>query len=302
MFTAIVLERIEERLQRAGIARLRDHFDLIAGTSMGGLLACGVIAGISAKRLREMLEEQGPVVFPRHPLRALRQVFGTRYSAEALKQVIVKCLGPASGDKLQDVQHPLIIPAVSWITGEAVLYQSAGLVGPAAATPITLLDICLSTSAAPTYFPAHAINTSGHQDVMVDGGLAANAPDVIALTAAMRRWALPINAFEILSIGTAGSPAGGMSGNVPQSGISWARGARIVKLVLASQERLTMHSCATLLGGNYFRIDQVPTMNQLELGALDQVDSSTTKTLVKLANVAIASAKANAPAWAAPLL
>jgi patatin-like phospholipase/acyl hydrolase len=302
LFTAVILERIEERLQRAGVARLRDHFELIAGTSVGGLLACGLTAGIPAKRLRETLEEHGPAVFPRQPLGALRQVFGTRYSADALERVVVKCLGPASKDRLPNVQHALIIPAVSWITGEAVLYQSAGLVGTAAAMPVALLDVCLATSAAPTYFPAHAIDTSGHRDVMVDGGLAANAPDLIALSAAMRRWALPMNAFEVVSIGTAGSPAGGIAGNVPQSGIGWARSARIVKLVLASQERLIASSCATLLGGNYFRIDQAPTMHHPQLQALDQVDDSTTATLVKLADVALANAKASAPAWAAPLL
>jgi patatin-like phospholipase/acyl hydrolase len=53
LFTAVVLEHIESQLQRTGKERLRDHFDLVAGTSIGGLLACGVAAGIAARRLRE---------------------------------------------------------------------------------------------------------------------------------------------------------------------------------------------------------------------------------------------------------
>jgi hypothetical protein len=81
----------------------------------------------------------------------------------------------------------------------------------------------------------------------------------------------------------------------------WARGARIVQLVLASQERLTATNCVTLLGGNYFRIDQAPSLQQPQLQALDQVDDSTTTTLVKLAEVALANAKATAPTWAASL-
>lgn len=302
LFSAVVLEHMEARLMKAGLGALRDHFDLIAGTSIGGLLACGLAAGIAARHLRETLEEHGPDVFTPQAFGKARQALhSSLYSGEVLRRVLGKALGASAGTTLQQLDKPLVVPAVSWITGEAVLFESAGVSG-SAARPVSLLDVCLATSAAPTYFPPHEIESPGRADVLVDGGLVANAPDLVALSVAAGRFGLPLTSFEVVSIGTAGSPAGGMAGTVPTSGLGWLRSVRIVKLVLAAQERLTVSSCAALLGANYFRIDQPPSVQQPGLQALDNVDASTRATLLKLAEEALRAAKAAAPVWAAPLL
>jgi hypothetical protein len=297
LFTANVLEHIEAQLQLKGTQRLRDHFDLVAGTSIGGLLACGIAAGIAARRLRETLEEDGGTVFPERSWPTARQMVGPLYSGATLGKVVRKALGGAATQTLQQIDLPLLVPAVSWISGEVVTFESKGLAGTRAPST-TLLDVCLATSAAPTYFPAHALNS----DVLVDGGLVANAPDLCALLAAQARWRLPLTGYEMVSIGTAGSPAGGVAGSVPQSGAKWAKGAQIVKLVLAAQERLAVTQCEHLLQSGYFRIDQQPSQGHLELQAMDRVDASTTKTLRKLANDAIGSARKNLPAWASQLV
>lgn len=297
LFTAIVLEHIEAQLERHGTKRLRDHFDLVAGTSIGGLLACGVAAGVAARRLREALEEDGATVFPERSFATARQMMGPLYSGATLARVVRKTLGGAASQTLQQIETPLLVPAVSWISGEVVAFESSGLAGTQA-RPTTLLDVCLATSAAPTYFPAHALD----DDVLVDGGLVANAPDLCALLAAQARWRLPLTGYELVSIGTAGSPAGGVAASVPQSGARWARGAQIVKLVLAAQERLAVTHCEALLQSGFFRIDQQPSQGHLELQAMDRVDASTTATLRKLANDAIASARKSAPAWASQLV
>jgi uncharacterized protein len=297
LFTAVVLEHIEAQLQQSGTERVRDHFDLVAGTSIGGLLACGIAAGVAARRLRETLEEQGPTVFPERSFATARQMLGPLYSGAELAKVVRKTLAGAATKSLQQIDMPLLVPAVSWISGEFVGFESKGLVG-ARAPATTLLDVCLATSAAPTYFPAHALDN----DVLVDGGLVANAPDLCALLAAQERWRLPLNQYEVLSIGTAGSPAGGVAGSVPHTGMKWAKGALIVKLVLASQERLTVLQCERVLQSGYFRIDQQPSLGHLQLQAMDQVDASTTATLRKLAVDAIAAARKKRPAWASQLV
>jgi len=297
LFTAIVLEHIEAQLQLTGTQRLREHFDLVAGTSIGGLLACGIAAGIAARRLRETLEDDGGTVFPERSWATARQMMGPLYSAATLAAVVRKALGSAATQTLQQIDVPLLVPAVSWISGEVVTFESKGLAGTRAPAT-TLLDVCLATSAAPTYFPAHALDS----DVLVDGGLVANAPDLCALLAAQARWRLPFASYEMLSIGTAGSPAGGVAGRVPQSGARWARGAQIVKLVLAAQERLAVTQCERLLQSGFFRIDQQPAQGQLELQAMDQVDASTTTTLRKLASDALAVARKHPPAWASQLI
>jgi len=298
LFTAIVLEHIEARLQAIGVASLRDHFDLVAGTSIGGLLACGIACGVPAAKLQAALREHGPKVFPAKRFQFLRKLFGPLYSTPPLVNAVKASLGGAEAQTLDKVQTPLLVPAVSWISGAVTLFASRGLVG-AAAKPITLLDVCLSTSAAPTYFPP---NTIPNVDVLVDGGLAANAPDLAALAAATELWRLPLQSYQVVSIGTAGSAAGGMAASVPRSGIRWAQGAQIVQLVLAAQERHTVASCKTLLGDRFFRIDQPPTQHHLALQALDKVDASVTTTLSNLAAQAIAAARVHPPAWAQPLV
>jgi predicted acylesterase/phospholipase RssA len=297
LFSVVVLEHIEARLQSRGVGRLRDHFDLVAGTSIGGLLAAGIAAGVATRRLRETLLEDGPAVFPSRAFATARQLAGPLYSADTLARVIRKALGAAADQLLNQIDVPLLIPAVSWISGALVSFASRGLAG-AAAPATTLADACLSTSAAPTYFPPHLLDS----DVLVDGGLVANAPDLCALLAAQARWALPAAGIEIVSIGTAGSPAGGVAGDVPRSGARWVRGAEIVKLVLAAQERLAVTQCEALLGAGYFRVDQQPSQGQLALQAMDRVDASTTVTLQKLAQDAIATGRRTAPAWASQLL
>jgi hypothetical protein len=149
-------------------------------------------------------------------------------------------------------------------------------VSPGRAPATTLLDVCLATSAAPTYFPAHALN----DDVLVDGGLVANAPDLCALMAACALGAA-LKAHEMVSIGTAGLLRAGSLGSVPQSGARWAKGAQIVKLVLAAQERLAVTQCEALLQSGYFRIDQQPsqghrTAGDGSSGRLDNDDAAQT--------------------------
>lgn len=297
LFSALVLEHIEARLQSRGIARLRDHFDLVAGTSIGGLLACGIAAGVAASRLRDTLLAEGPTVFPERSFPTARRLLGPLYSSDTLASVVRKALGSAANRALAETDFPLLVPAVSWVSGALVRFESKGLVG-AQAPATRLLDVCLATAAAPTYFAPHALDT----DVLVDGGLAANAPDLCAVLSAQQRWAVPWAGIEVLSIGTAGSPAGGVPAHVPHSGARWARGVQIMKLVLAAQERLTVAQCQALLPSGYFRIDQQPSQGHLALQAMDQVDASTTLTLQKLATDAIAEARKAAPAWAAQLL
>lgn len=297
LFSAVVLQHIETRLQARGIARLRDYFDLVAGTSIGGLLACGIAAGVAAGRLRDTLLAEGSTVFPERSFPKARQLLGPLYSSETLAAVARKALGPAATRTLAETDVALLVPAVSWVSGALVRFESRGLVGARApATP--LLDVCLATAAAPTYFAPHALDT----DVLVDGGLVANAPDLSAVVAAQQRWGLALADIEVLSIGTAGSPAGGMLADVPRSGVRWARGAEIVKLVLTAQERLAVAQCQALLHSGYFRIDQQPSQGHLALQALDRVDASTTLTLQKLATDAIDAGRAAAPAWASQLL
>ena len=310
LFTATILARIEQRLAaklnyKGEGSALLQYFNLVAGTSVGGLLACGLASGVKAAQMAAALRDNGHLIFPERRFKRLRQfLFETLYEPAPLQTVVETVLGESAQKTLADIEIPLLVPAVSWISGEVVLFQSAGLVGPQNAHAVTLLDVCLATSAAPTYFPAHTVRRDGRAaDVMVDGGIAANAPELAAVSAACAKWSMPLSDIEVLSIGTASPSAGAMADSVPRGGVlSWA--SEGVKLVLNAQERYSVNLCINLLGPqNYVRIDQHPSKGQAALSAMDEVNASMTTTLVKLAEDALENAKATPlPAWVVPLL
>lgn len=67
--------------------RVADYFDLIVGTSTGGIIALGLGLGMTAHDILGFYKQYGPEVFPGHPiLRHLRQVVQSKYSASPLQK------------------------------------------------------------------------------------------------------------------------------------------------------------------------------------------------------------------------
>jgi patatin-like phospholipase/acyl hydrolase len=83
MFSAAVLARLEEDL---GL-RIVDHFDLIAGTSTGGIIALGLGLGMSPREILEFYTGHGPRIFrDRSRLRGVRHLLRAKYSAAPLRR------------------------------------------------------------------------------------------------------------------------------------------------------------------------------------------------------------------------
>ncbi|MGA1130884.1 MAG: patatin-like phospholipase family protein [Prochlorotrichaceae cyanobacterium] len=66
LITAIILERLEAKLAQASPdrSRIKDHFQLFAGTSTGSIIACGLAKGIPATDIRRFYQEKAPQIFP----------------------------------------------------------------------------------------------------------------------------------------------------------------------------------------------------------------------------------------------
>jgi patatin-like phospholipase/acyl hydrolase len=124
VFTAAALARIEDQTKM----KILDHFDLICGTSTGGILAIGLGLGLSAEELLQFYHKRGPVIFPATSLvnrsrGLLRQLFfGPKLSHEVLKGELSAVL---KARKFGHAQCRLAIPTYDAVQGRIYVFKTA---------------------------------------------------------------------------------------------------------------------------------------------------------------------------------
>ena len=299
-FTASFLAQIESRID----GTIGDYFDLVAGTSTGGLIAIAVAAGIPANSVVKLYETHGPEIFrPQKNYRArtraqrllispalrilrpaARKLLGvrvddllqTKYRAEALKAALVEVFADSKVETLRKCR--VVIPSVDATAGRIVVFKTPHLPNLTRDRHESLVDVLLATTAAPTYFP-HAANSSS--GAFLDGGLWANNPSLVAYTEAMKikmactRDVDPQftpNEVQIFSIGT-GEPRYSLKPPGNQAGLGWW-GPKVFDVMSMSQSQGVDCHLRYLLGNRYRRINfDVPdsswTLDAIEhLGAL----------------------------------
>lgn len=279
LFTASIIEALERKLNedRPQPMPFGRHFDLIAGTSIGGILAAALSYGATGSSIRKLLEEQGKAIFPPLRLRGLRKLIGEApYNPEHLKAAIRRLIPDAEDLLIGRHAHPLVLTTVNWTSSQLQLLGSQAT-NVRDDLGLTLMDAMLATSAAPAHFPAHEFE----HHLFVDGGLAANAPDVLALRCAQRiRPGLDV---QMLSIGTANPLHGRDPSRVPKRGIGWAKPA--IELTMHVQELLAVKQCEEELGeSRYLRLNSAPSASQVKHVELDVVSDTSTKILRALAD------------------
>jgi predicted acylesterase/phospholipase RssA len=279
LFTAQVLSLLEQRLNadQSDKMPVGSHFDLIAGTSIGGILASGLAAGVTAQRLAKLLTEHGEKIFPGLWLRSARKlVWKAPYSPGPLRQAITKAMPDAERIKLSDFKPALLLTSVNWTSSKLHLLGSAS-------TPhkdplgLSLMDAMLATSAAPAHFPSHAFGNH----LFVDGGLVANAPDLHALACANAMY--PGAEIFMLSIGTANPQHGRDPSSIPSFGWRWAK--PVIELTMNAQEMFAVQEAAATLGSHrYKRLNLSPAPTQLKHLDFDVANAESTQLLMALAD------------------
>jgi patatin-like phospholipase/acyl hydrolase len=294
LFSAIILEDLENKAGRP----LRECFDLVAGTSIGGILACGIATGVPAERIRREFERLGTRVFERTQVSILgRKLFelprigllSARYSRAGLEEAVQGVLGDKAEIDLASLAKPLIVPAVSATTSEAVVFESGRNAGSNG--HVALKDVAFATSAAPTFFPEH--NISGNS--LVDGGIIANAPDIVSIIKAMTTFGRKADEIRLLSIGTTGAAIGEVYRPDRASGIvGWMMARNLFGLTVTAQQNLAVSLSADLLGHRAVRVDYTADATRGKVIGLDKAGATATDTLRGLAAQALDSAfKAN---------
>lgn len=280
LFTAHVLERLHREL---GSGKLLDRVDMFAGTSIGGIIATALATGCKPERIKKLLVDRGSAIFPSKWFRTIRQGMGKAlYDPKNLRAAIKEAIPTADKAKLGELHKPLLLPAVSWNSSKLHVLSSAAF-QDSDTLGLTLMDAMLATSAAPTYFPAHSV--AGH--VFVDGGLAANAPDLIALQRAKALWGEGCDVVMI-SIGTANSQPGQDPVRMPQRGMTLVK--PLLDVVMAAQEIHATNAAAAALGeSSYIRLNFMQPANQQKRLGLDVANDGSTSILTSMGDECVAS-------------
>lgn len=302
LHVAHALELIEKHNGGNPIAR---HFDLIAGTSIGGIIGLALALEIPAAKIRIALEELGPKLFnkpkPNFPhiqefakqntlcdkltygllnqdalSQETKQADNAWYDPTPLKELLESSEFFGS-KRLKDVLHPIIVPAINYGTGLPKFFKTDHHKSFTFDKELPIVDVALGTSAAPVYFPIHKV----HDYRIVDGGLVANDPTQVAVHEAMMFFNVRPALFgdtstgqddlRVLSIGTL-SPKllGDLTKPLNQGLLDWGLG--FFDLAASAQEAMSAFMVDDhMLPGKVYRL---PTMDARPESAPDLADVS----------------------------
>ncbi|HJV61309.1 MAG TPA: CBASS cGAMP-activated phospholipase [Albitalea sp.] len=253
-YTASVLEAIEARAGEP----LGRRFDLIAGTSIGGILALALAFEIPMARLVHLFAEHGPAVFSNRALPAgalsrlmdlTRSVLGPKYTGDALREALSAELGERT---LGDALHAIVVPAVDVGSCETKIFKTPHASASRGDAKLRAVDVAMAACAAPAYFPSVSINDR----LYADGGLFAVAPDQVALHEIEHFMDEKLERVEMLSIGTATAhyrPAEGVRDDA--GAVGWLSDGRLVLTMICVQQQHVQAMLEDRLGQRYLRID-----------------------------------------------
>ncbi|XP_059636693.1 patatin-like protein 2 [Cornus florida] len=192
-----ILSFLESELQKLDgeDARIADYFDIIAGTSTGGLVAAMLTVPneknrplFVAKDIKDFYLEHCPKIFPQvsFPFPRIKKIIkalsGPKYDGKYLHNIIQEKLG---NKRLHQTLTNVVIPTFDIKRLQPTIFSTYEVQNKPSLDAL-LSDICISTSAAPTYLPAHYFETNDlagevRQFNLIDGGVAANNPTLVAI-------------------------------------------------------------------------------------------------------------------------
>lgn len=174
------LEAIIEKREKRENVKIGDYFDLITGTSIGGILALGLASGKSARELKKAFEENVQHIFSLKRFKQKKWWHLLRrsiYESEPLYETVKNMIGDTI--KFENLNKRVMITSVNLSTGKPKFFKTPHNPMFTVDLDIRLIDAAMATSAAPTYFKPHYIKELGHY--FADGGLVANNPSFVGV-------------------------------------------------------------------------------------------------------------------------
>lgn len=249
-FTAAVLTSLEQMLGSPIVT----CFDLIVGTSTGGIIALALGLGIRAEEILQFYEKYGPTIFPSTGVHRrlgllLKRLVSPKHSSKILRQRLHEVF---RNRRLGDAVTRLAIPCFDCNAGRIQMFKTAHHERLVHDYKVAAVDVALATSAAPTYFSA--FDTTDGQSFL-DGGVWANCPIMVGLLEAMYVLNIPSSDVRILSVGTTDDPFD--VSKIKRIGGLLTWGTTAVTLLMRAQTDAAISQAQLIIGDRLLRLDTI---------------------------------------------
>ena len=265
----IIPALVVAHLERQMGAPARELFDLIVGTSTGGILALGLSvqdqqggSSLAAKRMVALYERHGAQIFERSLWRKLRTAGGLleeAYSHQALEKVLHKYF---ANKRMGDCGTPVMVTSYDIERRKTVFLKS----WHPDHSQMLCAEASRATSAAPTYFEPVNLQWAEQSATLIDGGVFINSPAVSAYAEACKLF--PDEPIAMLSLGT-----GELTRPIPYDAAkTWGGALWIMSLLdcmFDGASKAADHQMRLFLGDHYLRVQ-----TQLHFASDDMDDAS----------------------------
>jgi uncharacterized protein len=276
LYTAKILADLEKEIG----APIATRFDLVTGTSIGGILAIAIALRIPAQTMVDLFVNHGSEIFKRRW--SLAGIVRSPYSSAPLRALLES--SELFGERLLgDCSCPVLIPTINYSTGKPAIFKTAHHPSFKRDHEYRAVDVGLATSAAPAYFPRHTFNNNQY----VDGGLYANAPGMLGVHEALTFFSKELSDVWLMSVGTMSSKftvdprRNRKGGTFDWGGISPANmPKRLFGLSISVQESLSDFMLKHRLSNQYVHVDDDLTDQRAGAVALDKADASAQEVLL----------------------
>ncbi len=264
VFPASFLSWIEDAIED----NIANYFDLVVGTSTGGIIALGLGSGFPARDIVRFYEDFGPEIFKGNRLmRGIRQLGYSKYSDKPLRCALESTFGQR---RLGDSRSRLVIPSLNLETGQVYIYKTAHNTRLENDYKERVVDVALATAAAPTFFPTYRSDAG---TPLIDGGVWANNPTGLAVVEAIGVLDWPRESLRVLSLGCTTEPLGVNRGRLSGLGVTyWA--SKIVDVFMTAQSYSSLGTAYVLINHqDVMRVSPYVQRGRFGLDAVSEISA-----------------------------